>query len=988
MKVGKRFLSVLVALAMLLAVFSTGVTAFAATAIRFPDVYTSDLVQPDNNEQRVEEKVKALVDNMTTDEKWTFIHGSGMGTTEGDAGSLPGVPRFGVPEVRMHDGPGGLFYITPTTNPPQEEMLAATWDEEMANLYGTIYSTEAKAMGCGMMLSAQVDIQRMPQFARTKDQMGEDPYLLSSLSDDLVKGMQSEGGIAVLKHFVGYTDGMENDAISEQALHETYLPGFETAIKNANALGVMSSYNSINGTAAANNAELQNGVLRDQWGYKYFTITDWLMGNHGYSLDKGTDIEMPYGFFNNKVLSQVKSDGDTMKLVNQSVTRILRAYGRAGYLTLVKVGSDGKPLEEQGRTKKISSVTVDLAAPALEALSDRNSDIAQEVAESGAVLLKDKNNALPLSKKDKVGVVGYTGMNPVSGYGGERSYGTIAQNSSTYDELAKQLGAKNVSGTPYKDYKGVIIPTQYLYTDATGSTHGLNRTYGVNSLHSSMISAESMQGAGAAMDVIKPVTDVISKVPQTGMPGHEYGETAGIDPVMNFTTGLRNGKPNGTYKVSRADPGTASAFPYSSKPAYTWEGYIEAPEDGEYIIGYNSIGGLAEATIYDTDGTTPLAEINSTSGTRQGAQWQDGITQTATGMSIKTASVKLKKGQLYKIHAEAMYSDPQKDLQVSLTWVTPSQQAANQAAAAKIAQTSDKVVIFAYALPINGAGMVSTSAPKKEDYSMKLEKAQEDMINETAAVAHKNGKKVVVVLNNSSPVVMRNWVDNVDAVLEMYYPGQRGGIATANLLTGAVNPSGKLAFTIPRSDDDTVITHGDNFTTQYQQGSGLTKTTTYAEGINTGYKFLDVNHIKPEYDFGYGLSYTTFEYKDLKVKNKPAKGEDYGFDVTFKVKNTGKVKGSEVAEVYLGQAKVPNGIQSSPIALSGYVKVKNLKPGQTKKVKVHIGQRQLSYWNSNAKTLTKRADGTSDKWTVAKGPRTLYVGPASDKLVLKETINV
>ena len=124
------------------------------------------------------------------------------------------------------------------------------------------------------------------------------------------------------------------------------------------------------------------------------------------------------------------------------------------------------------------------------------------------------------------------------------------------------------------------------------------------------------------------------------------------------------------------------------------------------------------------------------------------------------------------------------------------------------------------------------------------------------------------------------------------------------------------------------------------------------------------------------------------MKNKPAKGEDYGFDVTFKVKNTGKVRGSEVAEVYLGQAKVPNGIQSSPIALSGYVKVKNLKPGQTKKVKVHIGQRQLSYWNSNAKTLTKRADGTSDKWTVAKGPRTLYVGPASDKLVLKETINV
>lgn len=143
--------------------------------------------------------------------------------------------------------------MTDTTNPPEEECLAATWDEEDAYKYGTIYSREAKAIGDGMMLSAQLDIQRTPQFSRTKDQMGADPYLLSSMADDLVNGMQSEGGIAVLKHFVAYTEGNNNAVLSEQALHELYLASFEAAVKNANALGIMSSYNLINGTYASAN---------------------------------------------------------------------------------------------------------------------------------------------------------------------------------------------------------------------------------------------------------------------------------------------------------------------------------------------------------------------------------------------------------------------------------------------------------------------------------------------------------------------------------------------------------------------------------------------------------------------------------------------------------------------------------------------------------------------------------------------------------------
>ena len=125
-----------------------------------------------------------------------------------------------------------------------------------------------------MMLSAQLDIQRVPQFGRTKDQMGEDPYLLARLADDLTEGIQSEGGITVLKHFAAFAQSANpgsntNVEVSEQALHETYLPGFESAIKEANALGVMSSYNKLYGTFASANTYLLQDVLRNMWGYKY-----------------------------------------------------------------------------------------------------------------------------------------------------------------------------------------------------------------------------------------------------------------------------------------------------------------------------------------------------------------------------------------------------------------------------------------------------------------------------------------------------------------------------------------------------------------------------------------------------------------------------------------------------------------------------------------------------------------------------------------------
>ena len=158
----------------------------------------------------------------------------------------------------------------------------------------------------------------------------------------------------------------------------------------------------------------------------------------------------------------------------------------------------------------------------------------------------------------------------------------------------------------------------------------------------------------------------------------------------------------------------------------------------------------------------------------------------------------------------------------------------------------------------------------------------------------------------------------------------------------------------------------------------------YDEGILTSYRLYDaIEELEqPRYDFGYGLSYTTFEFSDLKVEAKADEGEEVGYDVTFKVTNTGDVAGREVAQLYLGEAKnLPEGIQSAPVQLAGFQKTATLEPGASETVTIHVSQRSLSYWNQNLEDVL-------DKWTIAEGERTIYVGNASDNLILQEEVDV
>lgn len=258
--------------------------------------------------------------------------------------------------------------------------------------------------------------------------------------------------------------------------------------------------------------------------------------------------------------------------------------------------------------------------------------------------------------------------------------------------------------------------------------------------------------------------------------------------------------------------------------------------------------------------------------------------------------------------------------------------------------------------------------------------ALSDLVNPTpidqdalvSAVAAAN-PHTIVVIESGGPILMP-WLKNVSAVLEAWYPGQSGGPAIANLLFGAVNPSGKLPVTFPAGDSQLPRP-----ITPQPPGGSTPFDLKYSEGYNVGYKWFDSNGLTPLFPFGYGLSYTTFSITNPAVVNNLSSPPKPNFQVTFTLANTGATTGAEVTQVYLG---MPASLNEPPKRLVGWQKVK-LDPGASKNVTIEVDQNDsshpMSYW-----------DTVSSSWKVASGTYTVYLGNSSamSSLVTAASITV
>jgi beta-glucosidase len=406
--------------------------------------------------------------------------------------------------------------------------------------------------------------------------------------------------------------------------------------------------------------------------------------------------------------------------------------------------------------------------------------------------------------------------------------------------------------------------------------------------------------------------------------------------------------------VPQLDNTTSNGQALPAGSAWTWTGDLNVPVSGSYWINLGLLGAGGSIRL---DGTQ-IARTGFINGTapRYGVlrPGDNNVLPTTDGLDNLRTQLNLTSGQhtLAVTISADVSGDP---VQARLNWVTPAQQQANTDAAVAAARQAKTAVVFAWS-----TGSLATPLPEGQD----------QLIADVAAA----NPNTIVVLNTSDPVAMP-WLGSVKAVLEMWYPGDTGGYATANVLLGRTDPAGRLPFTWPAALGQGVAnqpaTHPErtsngvdangNYCTNPGPGGpfGGPCTTTYTEGIYEGYRWYDQQNETPLYPFGYGLSYTHFSYSGLHWA--PAWGG--GVDVVFRVTNTGSATGDEVPQVYLGPpASPPAGVAFADRALAAYSRI-TLRPGQSQLVWLNVPLRQLQYWNTQA-----------GQWVTATGQRPLYIG--------------
>jgi beta-glucosidase len=859
-------------------------------------------------------RVDELLSRMTLKEKLTLIHGTqeDPAVYQGQAGYLAGVPRLGIPGLRMADGPPGVLTRVPSQGETATMGVAATFSAKDAEDNGVVIGREDRAAGIDVSLQPFVNIDRDLEFGRGYNTFGEDPFLSGVMGAEEIKGIQAQHVMAMIKHYVGYDSANENTYIDDQSLHEVYVAPFDAGIR-AGVASIMCSYNRLNGTFACGNKDTLTKILRDQIGFKGFVTSDWGAVHAVDFINAGLDMEMPgepkpgspmgiptffdlqpvpppppphaqqdmMAMFGGHIPEEpapergggggnwgVKLNPEKMQQALRDGTvdeaAITRAAGRVLY-EIVKFGyMDGM--------QKHNVTPQDVEA---------NAKIIEKTGEDAAVLLKNEDHVLPLKSADlgSVVLIGPTaGQVDSIGINGERSVGLPWRQVGPLAAMKKIAGNTEIQFAVADDMTGTIIPASALSHDGKP---GLLRT-----------------GGGAER----------------------------IDAALDFT------KKNG-----QALPPNATL---------TWKGTLTPPHGGDYWIYLQAMGTNASLSL---DGKK-LAQTGAFQGGVHGdilQANQDNVVPTTDGLDNVRRAVELTAGP-HTIEIATSPDSSGSPVQVRLNWYTPEQRAADHDASIAAAKRAKTAVVFVWTrlTPVFG-----------------LPGDQDKLVEEVAAV----NPNTVVVLNTSQPVALP-WIDKVKGVLEMWWPGDEGGWSTANVLLGKISPAGRLPVTWARALTDYAATDP-----RYPERSrkGVDGKTTYSEGVNVGYRWFDKENIAPLFPFGFGLSYTTFDYSGLKT----AKAADGGVDVTVQIRNTGSVNSDEVPQVYLSApAATPEGVQFPVRSLVAFDRVP-IPAGQTREVTLHVPLRELQYWSTK-----------EQKWETPAGNRTLSVGNSSRFLPLHAEI--
>jgi beta-glucosidase len=798
-----------------------------------------------------EEQANAWLAAMTLDEKLALLGGTGFDTV--------GVPRLHVPALRMTDGPVGVRAGQATAF-PASVLLAASFDPDLAQRVGAAIARETKSHGKNVILGPAVNIVRSARNGRNFEYFSEDPVLAGQLAAGYIRGVQSQGVLATVKHLAVNNQESERRSISAEVdprtLHELYLPAFETAVKDAGVWAVMCAYNRVNGVYACEHEGLLDQTLRKQWGFRGLVMSDW-GADHGFprAMRAGLDLEMPVAdAYKPAVLRKALEDKTIdLAMLDELVRRQLRV------ITALR-------LDEQ-----VPERPEDTDTPEHRTLN-------HVAAREGLVLLKNAQSFLPLdrSKLRRIAVVGPRG-DQIDGGGGS-AHVTATRQVSLVSALKQALGDKvKIDFAPGEITLDGLepIPASVLTPPAGHDGKGLLGEYFPNREHS-------------------------------GTP-----KMTRVDPVVSFQ-----------WELAAPAPG----FPEENFSA-RWTGKLTPTESGLYLLAIRSDDG---ARLY-VDGK--LAIDN----------WGD------HPPTLKAVQMQLVAGKSYDIRLD--YYEYIIGASVELLWRRGEKDPMRRVA--EVAKGAD-VVIAAV-----GDGM-GDETEGDDRRSLALPGQQDEIVRAAAKV----NPRVVVVTTTGAAVAMP-WLDQVKAVLHAWFPGQEGGRAMADVLLGDVSPSGKLPVSFPKRLEDEPC---------FGNFPGKDGKVSYKEGILVGYRWYDTRKVEPMFPFGYGLSYTSFAYSDLRVSAfEPARGAT----VRLKVKNTGSRRGAEVVQIYVHAPDT--GVERAEQELRGFARV-DLGAGEEREITVALPARAFAYFDASRPE--------ADAWRIAPGHYEVRAAASSRDVRARATVSV
>jgi len=839
-----------------------------------------------NADLRTEARLDSLLSAMTLDEKVAQM-----------MNNAPAIERLGIPAYNWwNECLHGVARSGLATVFPQAIGMAATWDEKEMLRLATVISDEARAkyheflrrdkhgLYQGLTFwTPNINIFRDPRWGRGMETYGEDPYLTGSLAIQFVRGMQGDDPkylktVATVKHFAVHS-GPEptrhtfDAEIDERDLRETYLEHFRRVITEANAYSAMCAYNRVDGEACCGSNRLLNEIMRDEWGFEGYVVSDCgaigdIYRNHkivdtapeaaALAVKSGTDLNC--GRTYQALVMAVEQGLLTEEDIDVAVRRLFRARIKLGMFDPPKI----VPYAQ------IPYSVVDSKEHQQEALT---------VARKSMVLLKNENNLLPLDKN--VGVVAVIGPNA--------------------DDVGVLLG--NYNGIP---------------SDPVTPLQGIKNKVGADKV---------LYALGCEWAENLPVFEVI---PASAFktPAGEPGLKAEI-----FNNTKFSGDPVATRIDKNIDFNWWDGAPLDSLDddnfGVRWTGKLVVPEDGWYVLGAEGFNGF-----------------------RVKFEGKDLLRFRGVHESRKVyKEVVLKAGAEYDLQVE--FFDFHGDASMHLLWSTPGHDYKAEAMAA--AEKADAVVMCMGLSPrLEGEEMkVEVQGFKGGDrLTLDLPKIQRDLMRSISAL----GKPTVLVLLNGSAVSI-NWAaENVPAILEAWYPGQAAGTAIADVLFGDYNPAGRLPVTFYKSVDDLP---------PFDEYNMVGHTYRYFRG-------------EPLFPFGYGLSFTTFEYSDVQM---PAEiSGDEAFEVSALVKNSASRDGEEVVQLYVTDDKASVAV---PVrSLKGFCRIA-LKAGEEKRVAFKLTPYDLSLLDKDYRRVVEPGD-----FTISIGGGQPGMQVASSTQVLEQKLRV